>query len=147
MYFHLSTALRIIPWNKVLLQKLIFAQLPKKFQNFWSPKLYYLVHNSSLLVFILNQINPLHALTYFFKISFNIILQSMRICQVAPLLQIFLLKTCITTSKEQTPTWEAKRSSVKKFHKCHGTRRFIIAFKTAYVHPYVPHATPNSLFN
>jgi len=35
----------------------------------------------------------------------------MLICQVAPLLQIFLLKACITNPKEQSSSWEANRSS------------------------------------
>ena len=39
-------------------------------------------------------------------------LQPMLICQVAPLLQLFLLKACITNPKEQSPSWEAKSSSV-----------------------------------
>jgi hypothetical protein len=106
----LSTALWIIPWNKVLLQKRIVAQLPKKFPNFLSPKFCYLVlHTTVRYLSFLNQINPLHALpSYFFKITFNIILQSIRICQVAPLLHVFLLKACITNSKEQSPSGEAK---------------------------------------
>jgi hypothetical protein len=43
--------------------------------SIWNPKAHYRVHKSPPLLPILNQINPLHALTtiYFFKIRFNII--------------------------------------------------------------------------
>jgi hypothetical protein len=48
----------------------------KKFSSIsWNPKVHHRVHNSPLLVCVLNQMNSAHTLWYFYKIHFNIIIQ------------------------------------------------------------------------
>jgi hypothetical protein len=68
-----SILLKLNPWNRVL-EKLLVAQLVKKFPTFYEPK----GHKSVPLVPVLSQMNSLHTLiSYFFKIHFNITLPSM----------------------------------------------------------------------
>jgi hypothetical protein len=42
----------------------------------WNPKVHYRVHKNPPRVFILNLMNPVHTITYFFETHFNIILSS-----------------------------------------------------------------------
>jgi hypothetical protein len=50
-------------WNRLLLRKLIVAQLGKKFHILWNPEFHYRFHNSRPLVPILSQLNPVHMLS------------------------------------------------------------------------------------
>ena len=66
-------------WSRVLLQRLLAAQLGKEFLAFlWNTNFHYCVHKFPPPTPILSQINPVPVLSpYFFKIHFTNILPSM----------------------------------------------------------------------
>ena len=76
LFTYLLTYL-LTPWSRALLEKLTGSQQVKKFPALYgTPKVYYHIHNCPPTVPILNQFDPVHALTsHFLKIHPNIFLQ------------------------------------------------------------------------
>jgi hypothetical protein len=59
----------------MLLQKLIVAQLVKKYHTYWNLKIYCRIHSRPPLDPILSQLNPVHTLSpYTFKIHLDLII-------------------------------------------------------------------------
>jgi hypothetical protein len=67
----------LTPYSKVLPEKLKIPQLVRKFSAFNEPlKAHYRTYNSPPVILILSQIDPIHALSHFSKVYFNIIIAS-----------------------------------------------------------------------
>jgi hypothetical protein len=66
----------LIPWCRILFEKLIVTQLVKKYPAFlWNPKVHYRVHTSPPLDPIMNQLNPVRPIDpYLSKVHLNVIL-------------------------------------------------------------------------
>jgi hypothetical protein len=90
--------LKLTPWSRVLLDKLIVTQLVKKLPHIlWKSMVYHHVHKNLPLVSVLSHMHPFHILpTYFPKIHFNIILPSLSRCSEWSLpFQVFPWKFCM----------------------------------------------------
>jgi hypothetical protein len=69
----------VTPWNIVLIEKLLVAQLVKKVPTFCGkPEVHYRIYKNPWMVPVLSHVNLVHTLRrYFFKIHRNIILPCM----------------------------------------------------------------------
>lgn len=106
--------------QQVLLEGKISSDNQELGRNLWNPKIHYWVHNILLLFAIISQINPFHALPYFFfQTHSNIILPSATRSSKWPLSFRFsyqkppLLHECHMLSPSHSPSYLVRNTNHK----------------------------------